>query len=171
MRALRAAEPTAGRLGAFGGPDALIIAYGGACWAHRRGAGPALPAKDIRAAFRAAMERLARRDGAPRAAAVLVCTPEFRTTMLCRLCHRPMAARIVRPPGRGIERVDRNFRLCSHCGSDAGPALRSRDGNAAANIAWRCWVELSGEQLPDAWRRVPNAPQQQQHLPPMAAVG
>jgi hypothetical protein len=78
---------------------------------------------------------------------------EFRTTMLCRVCHEKMQTRKKRQSGTGRVVEDHDFRECTHCGTQASPTLRSRDGNAACNILFTTWVNLAGLEMPSALKR------------------
>lgn len=123
--------------------DTIIVGYGNASTrtAHGR---DCVPKKELKAAFRRVLGRF--KDHG--VTVVMVPIDEFRTTMLCRICHTAMQERYIRAPGKGRQIKDRSSRLCTQCGSATSPVLRSRDGNAADNIMYKTWVLASKRRLP-----------------------
>lgn len=130
-------------------PDGVYMAYGNGSTVTR--SGPCVPKAALRAALKRALKTMAKNRGIE---AYLVLMDEFRTSMLCHVCHQEMKKRWKRMPGRGKMAEDRSVRECTTCGSDASPTLRSRDGNAADNMLYKLWMQLAGKELPAAFQRV-----------------
>jgi len=130
-------------------PELISVGLGNGKW---RSHGPSAPKKELwRALKRKLKDLVLNRTGVVRA--VLVSVDEFRTTMLCSVCHHVMAERTKRRPGDGKVISDRDFRDCTHCGTEAAPKARNRDGDAGKSILFKLHVFLKGEELPENYRR------------------
>jgi hypothetical protein len=165
QRAVDMALKTAEKAGEHA--DALVMGYGNASTKTPRGCAP-VPHKELRTAFRRALDRVKAKAAqgsrivqrGPRVV-LLLSIDEFRTSMLCHVCHEKMVERKIKLPGSGRECPDRNFRFCSHCGSATeGARKRSRDGNAADNMLYKAWLLAKGLEMPTAFRRPSQATQQ-----------
>jgi hypothetical protein len=148
--------------------DAVVLGYGNASKKTPRGCAP-VPHKELKMAVRRALDRIKAKAAQGRRieqkgprVVLLVSVDEFRTTMLCHVCHQKMTERQIKLPGSGRLCPDRNFRFCSQCGTTTeGARKRSRDGNAADNMLYKAYILIKGLELPAAFQRPSQA--QQQH--------